>query len=159
TIETMRVQVAGGEQDQQRFFEDKLLPYHAMIDLLVAQNNPTEALAFAERARARALLDLLSSGRVNIVKAMTGEEREQERKLRAETISLNNQVARAGQHSAPDQAKLSELKSLRDKARLRYEAFQTTLYSAHPELKAQRGEAPVIKPEEIAALLPDATSA
>jgi CHAT domain-containing protein/Flp pilus assembly protein TadD len=157
-IETMRVQVAGGEQDQQRFFEDKLFPYHGMVDLLVAQNNPAEALVFAERARARALLDLLYSGRANIVKAMTGEEREQERKLRGETISLNTQVTRASRQDEPDQKKLSELKSLREKARLRYEAFQTALYSAHPELKAQRGEAQVIKAEEVAALAPDVAS-
>ena len=158
-VETMRLQVAGGEQEQQRFFEDKLSPYQAMVDLLVARNNPTEALTFTERAKARALLDLLYGGRVNIVKAMTGQEQERERTLRAELISLNMQVIRAGQQDKPDQARLSELKSLREKARLNYEAFQTSLYAAHPELKAHRGEAPIIKMEELAALLPDATSA
>ena len=158
-IETMRVQVAGGEQAQQRFFEDKLSPYHAMVDLLVARNNPTEALTFAERAKARALLDLLHSGRVNIVKAMTGQEQERERTLRAELISLNTQVTRASQQDKPDQARLDELKSRREKVRLNYEAFQTSLYAAHPELRVQRGEAQVIKAEEIGNLAPDAGSA
>jgi CHAT domain-containing protein len=155
----MRGQVAGSEQEQQRFFEDKLSPYHAMVDLLVAQNSPTEALTFAERAKARTLLDLLYAGRVNIVKAMTSREQEQERRLRAEIISLNTQVTRAGRQDKPDQARLSELKSLREKARLNYEAFQTSLYAAHPELKVKRGEAPIIKAQELAALLPDAESA
>ena len=158
-IETMRGQVAGSEQEQQRFFEDKLSPYHAMVDLLVAQNNPTEALTFAELAKARALLDLLYSGRVNIVKAMTSQEQEQERTLRAEIISLNTQVTRASQQDKPDQARLSELKSLREKVRLNYDAFQTSLYAAHPELRVQRGEAQVIEAEEIAALAPNARSA
>jgi CHAT domain-containing protein len=45
------------------------------------------------------------------------------------------------------------------KARLEYEDFETRLYVAHPELKVQRGEAPIIKAEEITALLPDAASA
>ncbi|HEX8746466.1 MAG TPA: CHAT domain-containing tetratricopeptide repeat protein [Pyrinomonadaceae bacterium] len=158
-IEAMRAQVAGSEQEQQRFFEDKLSPYHAMVDLLVARNNPGEALAFAERAKARTLLDLLYAGRVNIVKAMTGQEQEQERRLRAEIISLNTQVTRAGQQAKPDPARLSELKLLREKARLNYEAFQTSLYAAHPELKVKRGEAPIIRAQELAALLPDAASA
>ena len=157
--ETMRGQVAGGEPEQQRFFEDKLAPYHAMVDLLVARNHPTEALIFTERAKARALLDLLYGGRVNIVKAMTGEEQKQERTLRTEIISLNTQVTRASQQDKPDQAKLGELKSLREKVRLNYEAFQTSLYAAHPELRVQRGETPIIKAEEFAALLPDAASA
>jgi CHAT domain-containing protein/Tfp pilus assembly protein PilF len=158
-IETMRSQIAGSEQEQQRFFEDKLSPYHAMVDLLVAEGNPTEALIFAGRAKSRALLDLLYGGRANIVKAMTSQEQEQERTLRAEIISLNTQVARANQQDKPDQARLSELKSLREKARLNYEAFQTSLYITHPELRVQRGEAPIIKSSELASLLPDASSA
>jgi CHAT domain-containing protein/Tfp pilus assembly protein PilF len=158
-IETMRAQVAGGEQEQQRFFEDKLSPYHAMVDLFVARNNPAEALIFAERARARALLDLLHGGRVDIVKAMTSQEQQQERRLRAEIISLNTQVTRASRQEKPDQAKLDELKSLREKARLNYEAFQTALYAAHPELRIQRGEAQVIKAEEVSGMVADAGTA
>jgi CHAT domain-containing protein len=44
-------------------------------------------------------------------------------------------------------------------ARLDFEDFETRLYNSHPELKPQRGEAPVIKAEELAALLPDSRSA
>src|SRR5262249_39161335 len=40
-----------------------------------------------------------------------------------------------------------------------YEAFQNSLYSAHPELKVQRGEAPIIDLPELTALLPSTTSA
>src|SRR5262249_52805510 len=120
-IETMRLQVVGGEREQERFFEDKLSPYHAMVEMLVARNKPTEALAFAEHARARALLDMLYIGRVDIIKAMTGHEQEQERRLRADLISLNMQVTRASRQDKPDQAGISELQSLREKARLGYE--------------------------------------
>jgi CHAT domain-containing protein len=130
-----------------------------MVDLLARDGRLAEALTFAERAKGRVLLDVLQAGRVNVAKALTREEQEQERKLRAELISLNTQLTHASQQDKPDQAKLNELKSLREKARLGYEAFQTSLYAAHPELRVQRGEAPVIKAGEIAALLPDAGSA
>lgn len=158
-VEEMRARVAGSEQAQQRFFEDKLSPYHSMVDMLVARGNPTEALIFAERAKARALLDILHDGRADVAKAMTAEEQEQERKLRAGLIALNTQVTRAGRQEKPDEAQLSELKSLREKARLDYEAFQTSLYAAHPELRVQRGEAPIIKADELSALVPDAGTA
>ncbi|HEV2800061.1 MAG TPA: CHAT domain-containing tetratricopeptide repeat protein [Pyrinomonadaceae bacterium] len=158
-VEEMRARVAGSEQAQQRFFEDKLSPYHAMVDMFAARGNPTEALIFAERARARALLDMIHGGRANVVKAMTAEEQDQERKLRTELIALNTQVTRAGRQEKPDEVRLSALKSLREKARLNYEAFQTSLYAAHPELRVQRGEAPIIKAEELPALAPDAGSA
>lgn len=158
-IETLRANVAGGEVERQRSFGSKVAPYHTMVDLLTREGRLAEALNFAERAKARVLLDALQTGHVNITKALTEEEQEQERKLRAELISLNARVIRADQQEKPDQTKLNELKSLREKARLNYEAFQTSLYAAHPELRTQRGEAPVIKAEEIAALLPDASSA
>jgi CHAT domain-containing protein len=59
----------------------------------------------------------------------------------------------------PDAARVAELKASVEKARLEYEAFETSLYVAHPELKIHRGEAPIIKVEELTALLPDAASA
>ncbi len=158
TIETLRVQVAGGEDEQQRSFASRVSPYHALADLLIAQGKPAEALIFAERAKSRVLLDVLQTGRVNVNKALTGEEQEQERSLRAELISINTQLTRASQKDKPDQARLDELKSFREKARLNYEAFQTSLYAAHPELRVQRGEAPLIRAEELTTLLPDAGS-
>jgi CHAT domain-containing protein/Tfp pilus assembly protein PilF len=156
TIETMRTQVAGGEQEAQRFFESKLSPYLAMVDLLVTQNNLAEALTYAERAKSRVLLDGLYSGRVNVAKAMTAQEQEQERKLNNQLVSLNTQINRENLRPQSDQARLTELKAQLQKARLDYEAFQTSLYSAHPELRTQRGEAQALTPEQAAALLPDA---
>jgi CHAT domain-containing protein/Tfp pilus assembly protein PilF len=159
TVETLRAQIAGGEQERQRYFETKISPYHAMVDLLIAENRPAEALTFAERAKARVLLDALQSGRVNGAKAMTEEEQEQERKLNSQLVSLNTQIYRETTLPQPDQARLTELNAQLQKARLDFEAFQTNLYAAHSELRAQRGETPPLRPEEAAALLPDAKSA
>ncbi|HEU0176923.1 MAG TPA: CHAT domain-containing tetratricopeptide repeat protein [Blastocatellia bacterium] len=158
-IETLRFQVAGGEQERQRFFESKISPYYAMVELLIAQNNPGEALSYAERARARVLLDVLSSGRVSVTKAMTGLEIEQEGKLKSRLVALNTQISREQQREQADQNRLSQLGSLLQEARLDFEDFETRLYNSHPKLKPQRGEAPVIKAEELAALLPDSRSA
>jgi CHAT domain-containing protein len=163
TIELLRAQAAGGELARPYFLERRLAPYHALVELMVGQGRPQEALVWAERSKARVLLDVLQSGRpngwVDARRAMTSAEDQEERRLRAEIISLNTQVTGASQRDKPDQTRLGELKSLREKARLSYEAFQTSLYVAHPELRVQRGEAPVIKTEELAALLPDEHSA
>src|ERR1044072_3536236 len=42
-----------------------------------------------------------------------------------------------------------------NKARLEYEAFQASLYVAHPELKVQRGETQPFTPDEATSMLPD----
>lgn len=159
TIEMIRKQVAGREQDSQRFFENKLSPYLAMTELNIRQNNVSEALTYAERAKARVLLDVLRGGRVNVTKAMTAREQEQERQLTGIVVSLNSQIHREGLLAQPDQKRLADLKARLQTARLDYEAFQTSLYAAHPELKVKRGEASPLRLDEAVDLLPNARSA
>ncbi len=60
-IEKLRTQAAISAEIKQRFFENKVTPYLAMVDIFVAQNRPLEALAYAERTKARVLLDLIAS--------------------------------------------------------------------------------------------------
>ena len=75
TIEGLRAHLVGGEQAQQQFFEDKVLPYYAMVDLLVDQNEPSEAFIYAERSKGRALLDVLQSGGLHPKSILTRQNR------------------------------------------------------------------------------------
>ncbi len=154
-IEALRAQVAGGEQEQQRYFETKVSPYRAMVELLVSQGRTKEALDYAERAKARVLLDVLQSGRVNVTKAMTAEEQAREKRLAGELATVGAQVAR----EEGDAARLAELKTRLQKLRLEREAFQVGLYAAHPELKIQRGQAQPVSLDEARGLLPDTKTA
>lgn len=154
-IEQLRGQVAGGEQERVRFFEDKLEPYQAMVELSLAQHDYAQALTFAERAKGRVLLEVLNSGRVNINKAMSRSELERERALADELRSLNTQILSQELQTSQDQTRLTELREQLDKARLAYESFQAELYAAHPELKARRGESPPLNLNEVAGLLPN----
>jgi len=154
--EALRTQVAGGEQEQQRFFESKVSPYHAMVDLLIAQDKRAEALTFAERAKARVLLATLQTGRVNITKAMTSQEQQQERGLNGQLVSLNAQIYREAIGPQAERAHLTELKAQLKKARLDFEALQSNIYAAHPELRVHRGETRALNLEEAKDLLRDA---
>ncbi len=60
-IEKLRTQAAINAEIKQRFFENKVTPYLAMVDICLAQNRPLDALAYAERTKARVLLDLIAS--------------------------------------------------------------------------------------------------
>jgi len=158
-IERLRAQVAGDAEDSQRYFEDGLRAHHGLLHLLVKENQTQEALALAERAKARTLLDALQRGRVSIQKALTAEEREQERRLKLGLTMLNTQLTRITQSGKPDPQRVGEIQPRLEKARLDYEAFQTSLYAAHPELRARRGDAPIIKAEELATLIHTPNSA
>jgi CHAT domain-containing protein len=159
TIENLRANVAGGEGEQQRYFASKISAYHAMADMLIAQSKPDEALSFAERAKSRVLLDALQSGRVNVTKSMTAQEQEQENKLNKQLVALNIRISSENSRSQPDKDLLTDLKAQLQKARLDFEDFQTNLYAAHPELRAQRGAAKPLRLEEAAALLENSASA
>jgi CHAT domain-containing protein/tetratricopeptide (TPR) repeat protein len=159
TVEDIRIKVAGGEQDQQRFFESRITPYYAMVDLLLSRNDQALALSYAERAKSRTLVDVLQSGRAASPADLTAAEQEQERRLRNQLVSLNAQLSAERQSNQKDESRVTSLSAQLDKARLDYEAFQSNLDAMRPQLRAQRGEAKTITLEEAAALLPDARTA
>ena len=153
--EALRAQTAGGVEEQQRSFEGGMRAAHGLLGVLVKENQPAEALMFAESAKARTLLDMLRQGRVRVEKSMTAKEQEEERRLKSRLTQLNKQLSRAAHSEKQD---VVELQTQLEKARLDYEAFQNALYAAHPELKTHRGEAPLINTKELAELLPNASS-
>jgi CHAT domain-containing protein len=153
-IESLRRQTAGGAEESQRYFEGGMRAHHGLLSVLVKQNQANDALNLAERAKARALLDMLQQGRVSVHKSMTAKEQEEEQRLKSQLTQLNKQLARVRQ----DAAQIAEVETQLEKARLSYEAFQNALYAAHPELKTQRGEAPIINAQELAELLPNTSS-
>ena len=159
TIEKTRFLVGGGELARQRFFEDKLPPYMAMVELALKRNRPADALTYGELAKARTLLDVLRNGRIPINKAMSLEEQEKERISNAELTALNAQIYDERQRPKPNLDRIAELEPLREKARMAHEAFLTSLYVKHPELKVQRGEAAPITTDEAAALIPNSSTA
>ncbi len=158
-IEALRANVAGTEHAKQQFFEDKLTPYRQMVEMLVEQNKTGEAFVYAERAKARALVEVLQGGRGKIEQAATSRETTRERELEAALVTLNAQISYEGGLQTPDNKRLAELEDKRRAARLEYEAFQTDLYAAHPELRARRGASTPVSLSQIAELLPAAKGA
>ena len=158
-IEAMRDEVAGGDEATQRFFEWRLDPYYALIDLHVSAGRGAEALATAERVRGRVVLDALRFGHVDVTKSLTADEHEREREI-ARSIanaSAKLEVVKAG--TSVPRSEVDRLSADLAAARLARSAYQATLYAAHPELKTRRGEVPDIHVDEVLSLLPPGRSA
>jgi CHAT domain-containing protein/Tfp pilus assembly protein PilF len=159
SIERLRSQVAGGEEERQRFMEGKVLPYQEIIGLLVGEGKMEDALAYSERSKGRVLLDVISNGRFNVTKSMTAQERTEERRLGNDLVSLNSEITRESQRPQAGQKRLADLRAKLERARLDYEAFREKLYSAHPDLKVRRGELQPFSLHQALGLLPDEKSA
>lgn len=158
-IEELRDRVAGGRESQTSFFSGAMTPYHGMIELLVAENRPREALQYAERAKGRALLDILTAGKADLTKAMSGPEREGEHRLEIELTSLNRRIQSETGRPTADPAVLLDLRSRLERTRLSLQEFETDIYAAHPELKIQRGLVAPLSSDEIARIQPDSHAA
>lgn len=150
-VEEQRRAVPGDAISQQLAFELMVRPYHEMVGLLIEDGDFAGAFDYAERAKARALLDVLRYGRPDIADVLTESERAKEEELAAQLAERNRSYREAlvaGRGTAEQAAKVHE-------ARLQYDAFMNTLYGAHPQLRIEAGEITPVRAGEVAELLRD----
>ena len=145
TVDALRTELAGGEQQGLEFLRDKMGLYHGLLELHVEFGDNEDALRVAERAKAGLILDVLRAGRANITKAMSVAEKQRETQVMARLTEAQAQPR--GDGVALEQA-TREL-----------EAFRSGLYAAHPELKVRRGESEPLSLADAKALLPDSHAA
>ncbi len=136
-LEAMRDLVAGREVESQLFFENKIDSYHSLVEVFIKQDKPLDALLFAERAKGRVLLDVMSGGRSDVANVLTQSEKQEAQRLNRKISQINNLIR------AQQSVNLSVLNSLYqqlDAARLEHQSFQDALYVAHPNLKIRSGQ-------------------
>lgn len=158
-IEEVRFQVAGAEQERVAFFEDKVEAYQVMAEVLLSQKRDMEALTYAERAKSRALLDIVRNGQANGGKLMSSGEREAEQKLKSEIYALNSQLMIERRKTAPDRNAEASLTNRLKDARFNYDTFRANLYASHPELRIRRVDFPSLNQEICDFLLQDSRTA
>ena len=136
SIEALRREVAGGEQQQQSFLENRLSPWFGMID------------------RARVATEVCRGADVcGTIEGACAARRAAKRSRQPAQVVVQRRTASRGAAAAsgwsrsirnsrtrvrrdkPDVSRVAELKSAVEKARLEYEDFETQLYVTHPELQ------------------------
>jgi CHAT domain-containing protein len=122
---------------QTGFFAQFTSPYNALSLCLLELGRAVEAFAIAERAKARALLDALKSGKVDVRKNMTDDERLREQQLQEHItvliIELENLRSRKLEPKRQE-----ELTRELERARQDYDAFRRDLFLRLPELQTRR---------------------
>jgi CHAT domain-containing protein/tetratricopeptide (TPR) repeat protein len=158
-IDTLRQNLLPGRRGRAGFLEGRLEPFHELLALSIEEGADTRALELAERAKARALADVLQQGRSDISRQMTADERREERRLRGVLVGLNQRIQSERLQATPDRARIERLEAERAARRLDLEAFEARLYSAHPELRIQRGAATPFTLAEAPQILPTSSTA
>lgn len=155
-LEAMREQVAGSEVGSQLFLENKVAAYHALVELFIKQDKPLDALLFAERAKGRVLLDVLSGGKSDLARVLTPTEM-------AETLRLNRRISEINDRikirATTDSSSIGSLYRELDSARLKYQSYQDALHVSHRDLRARTGRTAVMSIKDIDYLTQNRTDA
>jgi tetratricopeptide (TPR) repeat protein len=120
--------------------DDRGSPHAGLAEALAALGEPRAALAAAERGRLKRLRDQLALVRDAIHAGMTSEEREEERRLRREVVSIHAQLTREARLPKPDAGRLASLAERLRRATGERDSFTAQLYGRLPELARWRGD-------------------
>ena len=143
--------MTGGGAEGRSFLKEYVLPYHALVLLNLDEGRTRDALAVAEQAKARQLYDVIHSSRGEVTKAMSGDEKDAERRLASEVSRLNVELARGGQNAS--------VRTAWDRAVQQLEALRADLYGRHPELRVQRADVQPPSDADLSAIVSDASTA
>ena len=140
-VEVELSQLPIDETGSARVLHAKLGPYRELLDLLAEQGCAREALAIAERMRARSLREMLQHGRVDLSAGLDATKRERERNLEQTLADVNRRIL-----AASGTAELARLQEERDQARRELRRFRSELYAAHPALERSRPDDTLLRP-------------
>ena len=153
--ESQRNLVAGDETERQRFLEFRTSSYEGLLRLHARRGRAEAALAQAERARARTLVDALSAGRTRLDTLLTPQEQERQAALLEALARAGALVQREEGADPPDPAaaRLAQARETLRDARRQYEAFRSAAFAAHPDMQARSGRTEPWRLEDTRALL------
>src|SRR5216683_219562 len=155
-VEVLREHVAGSELETQLFLENKVASYNALVDLLIRQGKPLDALLYAERAKGRVLLDALRDGKPDLAKALTPVEKAETQRLNRRISEINDTIRK---QEMADSSSLNSLYAQLDAARVEYRSFQDALYVTHPNLKIRSGHTASLSTADLNGLTADGDTA
>ena len=157
-LEAIRSGFGGSGTAKSEFLAWALFIYQTHLEILLQQGNYAEAFAFAQKTKARTLLDTLASGRVDLSSVLTEKERQEEQALHDRADSLNQQMVKEGvQNEVGAKKRFAAFKAELRTVESQLQAFTETLYARHPEL-VRRRVAQTATLAELAPIIPDDTA-
>ncbi len=134
-LEQMRHRIIGQEYEKQLFFEQKTAAYHAMIELLVSQNKPLEALKFADKTKARTLNETMSQGIIERVSGNPSVLMREEKRINLQIMEISQQLREESLKSQPSIANINKLTEQIASTRKTYLDLQSNSTILRPEFK------------------------
>jgi CHAT domain-containing protein/tetratricopeptide (TPR) repeat protein len=126
-IEQVRGQLAGGTEEAESFFASRVVPYQELVAMFVKEQRNEDALVIAERASARALLDILAKGKSAPAAALTDSQKKRVRELEGRLAETNHRLIDELQSDHSSDTQLASLRADLRSARLERENFNAEI--------------------------------
>jgi len=130
-VEKERTNLRGGERQQRSFFESRRAAYADLVDARIEHGDTLTALAVADEAKGRALLDILRGRAATLDEVMNAGERGREQQLLSREAALRREAAAA---PAPRRAALH---AALERSRAAIDAFHDDVTVEHPRALPQ----------------------
>ncbi len=156
-VEEMRESLGASSTAKVAFLQSNLFQYHAYVNLLLKQKKEAEAFAWAQKTKARSLLDLMAGGKVNLSRGVSDREAQRERELKWKLGQLNRKLISEAIGTDPNAARIESLKRETTQTEAALETFTDALYVKYPEL-ARKRVAQTVSLQDVAKFLPPDTA-
>src|SRR5262249_47142880 len=150
-IEDTRAKL-GVDEEKASFFEDKTEIYKKLIGVLLGipdkdtkQENEAEAFHYAERARARAFLDLLSAAKIDVERGLAPDLAQRRKEIENNISKINAQLLkeRALEPAKQDRARIEQLERAGGQADKDYANWLRELERRDPHYVALKYPEPI----------------
>jgi len=157
-VERLRDRALEDSAARQVFMRQRLGPFTGLASLHARAGRAWDAMQTMEQARARALLEIVTSGPVP-PPASSEDVRRREREVMQTLAARTRQLRVAEDAPGAAPATLEARRRELQQARQAYDDFRRDVFEAHPELRLKRGEPSLITRVALKDLIPDGTAA
>src|SRR5205085_204650 len=132
--EQLRANLGGYTEAKSASLSANIEEYQHYLGLLLRRNRGETAFACAQQTKARALLDLLESGRVDLTGSLNEEERKELDDLRGQASFLNAQMVEQGvENNVGAKGRFAEYADQLQQVENKLQTVTDTLYARHPD--------------------------
>jgi CHAT domain-containing protein/tetratricopeptide (TPR) repeat protein len=170
-LENSRASLGGLAEAKAGFLEQQMPVYQGYVRFLLQAGKEATSFEATQKAKARALIDLMGAANANVTQAMTAEDKQTEERMATRSRLLAQQwLAATGnledlkRQAQPDKNRQEHVKAEADRVRREqqqlerdWRTFQDRLYARNPQLARQRA-ARLATLEETVACLPADTA-
>ena len=131
--ESLRSRAAGGQRGKEGLFAQHIDKYEAVIDVLGRMDNPGRGFGYAERSRARGMVELLAERAVSDSVQVPPELLAEETRVKQQLAANYNRLLGARSQPQRDAEQIRQLEAEQDRIEREMEALEARIRQECPE--------------------------